>query len=48
MSATYLNWDIYVSGASAGYFMGWSVRFRRSYNNAPQLDLPAAGAANPS
>ena len=48
MSATYLNWDIYVSGASAGYFMGWSVRFLLSYKKAPQMELPAAGAANPS
>ena len=48
MSATYLSWDIYVSGASAGYFVGWSVRFMLSYKKAPQRDLPAAGAANPS
>jgi hypothetical protein len=48
MSATYVNWDIYVSGASAGYFMGWSVRFLTSYAKAPQIDLPAARAANPS
>jgi hypothetical protein len=39
MSATYLTWDIYVSGASAGYFVGWSVRFMRSYVQAPQADL---------
>jgi hypothetical protein len=39
MSTTYLNWDIYVSGASAGYFMGWSVRFIMSYVKAPQVDL---------
>jgi uncharacterized protein DUF6622 len=39
MSATYLTWDIYVSGASAGYFVGWSVRFMRSYIQAPQADL---------
>jgi len=38
-SATYLTWDIYVSGAGAGYFFGWSVRFIRSYRNAPQADL---------
>jgi hypothetical protein len=36
---TFLAWDIYVSGASAGYFFGWSVRFLRAYRNAPQVDL---------
>jgi hypothetical protein len=35
-SAAYLTWDIYVSGASAGYFAGWSLRFMRSYAEAPQ------------
>jgi hypothetical protein len=44
MSGTYLNWDIYVSGASAGYFMGWSARFMTSYAKAPLLDLPAVAA----
>jgi hypothetical protein len=39
MSATYLNWDIYVSGASAGYFLGWSIRFMMSYAKAPQVQL---------
>jgi hypothetical protein len=39
VAATYLTWDIYVSGASAGYFIGWSVRFIQSYLHAPQLDL---------
>ena len=34
-----LTWDIYVSGASAGYFMAWSVRFLQSYRKAPQADL---------
>jgi hypothetical protein len=38
-AAAYLTWDIYVSGASAGYFFGWSVRFMRSYRNAPPADL---------
>jgi hypothetical protein len=42
MSATYLNWDIYVSGASAGYFAGWVVRFMMSYAKAPQVDLKPA------
>jgi hypothetical protein len=36
---TVLAWDIYVSGASAGYFFGWSVRFLRAYHKAPQTDL---------
>jgi hypothetical protein len=49
MGATYLTWDIYVSGASAGYFAGWAVRFARSYLKAPQVELadwrPAAGGA---
>jgi hypothetical protein len=37
--AVFLIWDIYVSGASAGYFVGWSVRFLQSYRTAPQADL---------
>jgi hypothetical protein len=41
MGATYLSWDIHVSGASAGYFMGWSIRFMMSYAKAPPVD-PAA------
>ena len=50
MSATYWTWDIYVSGASAGYFAGWSVRFVRSYLTAPHVELAdrrpaAAGGA---
>jgi hypothetical protein len=44
MSATYLNWDIYVSGASAGYFAGWVVRFMMSYAKARQVDLKPASA----
>jgi len=36
---TFLGWDIYVSGASAGYFFGWSLRFLRAYRTAPQVDL---------
>lgn len=34
MSAHYMTWDIYVSGASAGYFAGWAIRFFRSYREA--------------
>jgi hypothetical protein len=41
VSATYLTWDLYVSGAAAGYFIGWSVRFIQSYRRAPQVDLGA-------
>ncbi len=41
MSATYLTWDIYVSGAGAGYFLGWSARFIQSYRRAPSVDLGA-------
>jgi len=37
--ATFQAWDIYVSGASAGYFFGWSIRFLRAYRLAPQVDL---------
>jgi hypothetical protein len=37
--ASLLTWDIYVSGASAGYFVGWLARFLRSYRTAPQADL---------
>jgi hypothetical protein len=36
---TLLIWDIYVSGASTGYFIGWSARFLQSYRKAPQADL---------
>jgi hypothetical protein len=36
---TFQAWDIYVSGASAGYFFGWSIRFLRAYRIAPQVDL---------
>ncbi len=37
--ATFTAWDIYVSGASAGYFFGWSMRFLQAYRTAPQTDL---------
>jgi hypothetical protein len=32
-------WDLAVSGASAGYFVGWVVRFAQAYCNAPIADL---------
>jgi hypothetical protein len=34
-------WDIAVSGASAGYFIGWVVRFALAYRSAPIADLTA-------
>jgi hypothetical protein len=34
----YMTWDIYVSGASAGYFAGWAIRFARSYRQAMLQD----------
>ena len=37
--ASFLTWDVYVSGASTGYFIGWSARFLQSYRHAPQADL---------
>jgi hypothetical protein len=37
--SSFLTWDIYVSGGSAGYFVGWAARFLQSYRRAPQADL---------
>jgi hypothetical protein len=37
-----MGWDIYVSGLSAGYFIGWAIRFLREYHAAPQIDLGAS------
>lgn len=34
-------WDAAVSGASAGYFFGWVLRFAHAYRNAPGTDLVA-------
>jgi|GEM_PF-437306 hypothetical protein len=42
--AAYLDLDVYVSGISAGYFIGWGIRFILAYRNAPQTNL-ADGAA---
>jgi hypothetical protein len=42
MSVQYITWDIYVSGASAGYFAGWAIQFARSYRQALRQD-PNAG-----
>lgn len=41
MHDTYMNWDIYVSGASAGYFIGWGIRFVQACREAPRADLSA-------
>ena len=41
MSMQYVTWDIYVSGASAGYFAGWAIRFARSYRQAMLRDSNA-------
>jgi hypothetical protein len=35
-------WDITVSGASAGYFFGWVMRFTLAYRNAAIADLTMA------
>jgi hypothetical protein len=45
-SDSYLTWDIYVSGASAGYFLGWSARFINGYRRAPSVDLAGSTAVN--
>lgn len=37
--AAYLGWDVVVSGFSAGYFSGWTLRFWRAYRAAPRVDL---------
>lgn len=42
LSTTLLRWDIAVSGASAGYFIGWGVSLWRHYHKAPELSLAAA------
>lgn len=39
-----MNWDIVVSGVSAGYFIGWALRFLQSYRAAPQTDLASDDA----
>jgi hypothetical protein len=37
-------WDIGVSGLSAGYFIGWLVRFAIRYREAPQPQLASPAA----
>jgi hypothetical protein len=39
-----MGWDVYVSGLSAGYFIGWSIRFVLGQRRAPQTDLLASAA----
>lgn len=45
-----MGWDTCVSGASAGYFLGWAVQCLRSYRNAQHVDLdltePAVAAGS--
>jgi hypothetical protein len=38
-SVDYLGWDVIVSGLSAGYFVGWAIRFALAYRSSPQTDL---------
>jgi hypothetical protein len=38
MRTDLIVWDVYVSGASAGYFVGWAIRFIQSYRHAPQIN----------
>ena len=37
-----LVWDIAISGASAGYFAGWTVRFLLAYRRSAAALMPAA------
>jgi hypothetical protein len=41
LSAHYMAYDVYVSGAGAGYFIGWASRFITSYRNAMRPDSDA-------
>lgn len=34
-----MGWDLYVSGFSAGFFIGWALRFVIGLRRAPQTDL---------
>jgi hypothetical protein len=42
MRAQLLLWDIAVSGASAGYFIGWTARLLLAYRRAAAAPIPAA------
>jgi hypothetical protein len=44
-SAAFLADDLYVSGASAGYFVGWAIRFAFAWRTAPRLDALEVGGA---
>lgn len=37
--ALYMGWDTVVSGAGAGYFAGWALKFWRAYRTAPRVAL---------
>lgn len=39
-----MGWDLYVSGFSAGFFIGWAIRFVIGMRRAPQTDLLASAA----
>jgi len=34
----YMGWDVVVSGFSAGFFIGWAIRFALSVRSAPSFD----------
>jgi len=40
-----LPWDMAVSGAAFGYFVGWTLRFALSYRRAAALVLAPGGSA---
>ncbi|MGO1073484.1 DUF6622 family protein [Lysobacter sp. CA199] len=39
-----MAWDLYVSGFSAGFFIGWAIRFVSARRVAMQTDLVASAA----
>jgi hypothetical protein len=39
-------WDLAVSGASAGYFLGWLIRFVGVYRETPSIDLTTTTVSN--
>jgi hypothetical protein len=40
-----MGWDVLVSGISAGYFIGWALRFVESQRRTPHVELVAAQAS---
>jgi len=42
---TLLAWGICVSGASAGYFIGWALRCLQNFRTAPHTNLDAASTS---